>query len=254
MPTPTILFISLLGGEGTYDPRSFCRLPGGDDDTVWMRLCLESVGLADKITYRSARVHRGEALPDVGEIDAVITGGSINSAHDGLEWQHRTRDFLHAWRATGKPWFGICGGHQLASVMLGGEVGENPDGWTAGSYPAERTEAGARHFLFDGFADDAAFHWSNRDRVAVPPPGAVVLATRPGLPAAALDHGGNWYSVQFHPEATADLFGAVYAKRDPAKLANYRVLPGTERMLLNFLVGTNILDPDARQRPLRTKS
>ena len=246
MSRPTILFISLLGGEGTYDPQNFCRLAGGDDDTVWMRLCLTSLGLADQIDYRSARVHRGEALPDVAGIDAVITGGSMASVHDGLEWQDRTRGFLRAWRATGRPWFGICGGHQIVSALEGGEVGVNPDGWTAGSYPVARTAAGMQHFLFDGFAPDAAFHWSNRDRVATPPPGATVLATRPGLPAAALDHGGNWYSVQFHPEATADLFGVVYAARDPAKLANYRPLPGTERMLLNFLTGTGVLPASSR--------
>jgi GMP synthase-like glutamine amidotransferase len=105
----------------------------------------------------------------------------------------------------------------------------------------ERTEAGRDHFLFDGFAEDDAFHWGNYDRVEVPPPGATVLATRPGLPAAALDHGGGWYSVQFHPEATADLFGAVWGKLDPAKAANYRLLPGTERMLRNFLVGTGVV-------------
>ena len=185
--------------------------------------------------------HRGEALPDPAEADAVILGGSIDSVHDGPEWQHRTRDFLRAWRATGKPWLGICGGHQMGSQLEGGVVEVNPHGSTAGSYPLTRSAAGAGHFLFDGFAPDQAFHFSNYDRVAVPPPGATVLASRPGLPAAALDHGGNWYSVQFHPEATGDLFSTVYARRDPAKVANYRPLPFTERLLLNFLTGTGVL-------------
>ena len=91
---PRLLFISLLGGEGTYDPKKFRRLPGGDDDTVWMRM--------------------------------------------------------------------------------------------------------------------------------------------------TLDHGDNWFSVQFHPEATADLFATVYGDQ-PEVLARYRLLPGTERMLLNFLIGTGVL-------------
>ena len=238
---PTVLFISLLGGAGTYDPRSFRRLPGGDDDTEWMRVCLSSLDLDARIAYRGVRVHRGAALPVVSEVDAVIVGGSIDSVHDGLDYQRRTQDFLRAWRATGKPLFGICGGHQMASDLEGGTVDINPHGATAGSYPLTRTAAGEGHFLFEGFAPDQAFHFSNRDRVATPPPGAVVLATRPGLPAAALDHGGNWYSVQFHPEATADLFGIVYATRDPAKLANYHLLPFTERMLLNFLTGTGVV-------------
>ena len=71
------------------------------------------------------------------------------------------------------------------------------------------------------------------------------LTTRPGDPNSALDHGGNWYSVQCHPEATVDLFATVYAGRDPGKLANYRPLPFTERMLLNFLTGTGVLAREA---------
>ncbi len=238
---PTVLFISLLGGEGTYDPHQFCRLAGGDDDSVWMRLCLSSLGLDGRIIYRGVRPHRGEALADVAQVDAVILGGSIDSVHAGHEWQGRTMDFLRAWRASGKPWFGICGGHQMGAVLEGGTVGVNPHGVTAGSYPVTRTAAGRDHFLFNGFAPDAAFHFSNYDRVEAPPPGAIVLATRETLPAAALDHGGNWYSVQFHPEATADLFGIVWGERDRERAANYRALPGTERVLLNFLTGTGVL-------------
>ncbi len=238
---PTVLFISLLGGEGSYDPHSFCRMAGGDDDTVWMKLCLSSMGLDHRIEYRGVRPHRGEGLPEVADVDAVILGGSIDSVHDGHEWQGRTVDFLRAWRASGKPWFGICGGHQMGSVLEGGKVGVNPHGVTAGSYPVTRTEAGINHFLFNGFAPDAAFHFGNYDRVETPPPGATVLATRDTLPAAMLDHGGHWYSVQFHPEATADLFGIVWAQNHPERAANYRPLPGTERMLLNFLTGTGVL-------------
>ena len=39
--------------------------------------------------------------------------------------------------------------------------------------------------------------------VARPPAGAEVLAALPGSTCLALDHGGGWLSVQFHPEATA---------------------------------------------------
>ena len=47
--------------------------------------------------------------------------------------------------------------------------------------------------------------------------------------------------MQFHPEATADLFGIVWGERDRERAANYRALPGTERVLLNFLTGTGVL-------------
>ena len=237
---PTVLFISLLGGEGTYDPKNFRRLPGGDDDTVWMRMTLDHLGLADRIDYRAARPHRGEPRPDPAEIDAIILGGSIDSVHDNHPWQARVRDFLERWRATRKPLFGICGGHQMASAVEGGVVDTMQTGKIAGSYPIERTADGHGHFLFEGFSPDQEFHFSHYDRVATPPPGATVLAQREHTPHAVLDHGGNWYTVQFHPEATADLFATVYAN-EPEVLARYRVLAHTERMLLNFLTGTGVI-------------
>ncbi len=237
---PRLLFISLLGGEGTYDPKKFRRLPGGDDDTVWMRMTLDHLGVTDHVDYIGARPHRGEALPAPEGIDAVILGGSIDSVHDNHPWQTEVRDFLARWRATRRPLFGICGGHQMASVAEGGVVDTMQTGKIAGSYTVERTPEGEGHFLFDGFPPDQAFHFSHYDRVAELPPGAVVLAQREHTPHAALDHGGNWFTVQFHPEATADLFATVYGDQ-PEVLARYRLLPGTERMLLNFLTGTGVV-------------
>jgi putative intracellular protease/amidase len=115
MTKPTVLFISQLGGPGSYDPAMFCRMAGGDDETEWLRLALVSAGVGEAIEYRAVHVCRGEALPSTEGVDAVILGGSIASVHDGHDWQAATRDFLKAWRSTGRPWFGICGGHQIAS-------------------------------------------------------------------------------------------------------------------------------------------
>jgi GMP synthase-like glutamine amidotransferase len=116
-----------------------------------------------------------------------------------------------------------------------------PQGKVTGSYPVERTEAGAGHFLFDGFADDQLFHFSHGDRVETPPPGSVRPGRSAEAPHAALDHGGGWLSVQFHPEATADLFGAALTPASRTSRARFRVVPGTERMLRNFLVGTGVV-------------
>ncbi|WP_264715135.1 type 1 glutamine amidotransferase [Limobrevibacterium gyesilva] len=239
---PTVLFVSQWAEPGTYDPRTWCRMPGGDDETAWFRACLDSLGLLGRVAYRAVRTNLGEALPqDLDAIDAVILGGSIASVHDGYEWQARILDWLGRWRATGRPFLGICGGHQLAALALGGSVGRNPAGVTAGSLPVTRTAAGDAHFLFDGFAPDAPFYFGNYDRVETIPPGATVLATRPGLPAAALDHGGNWLSVQFHPELTADAFATFWAREDPAKAALYPPIPFCERMVQNFLAGTGVM-------------
>jgi hypothetical protein len=56
-----------------------------------------------------------------------------------------------------------------------------------------------------------------------------------------LDHGGNWLSVQCHPELTADVFAAYWAGSDPSKAELYTPILLCERMVKNFLVGTGIL-------------
>lgn len=235
MTRPTLLFISQFANPGSYDRSKWRRVQGEDDETVPVGALLDAIGVTPHVEYRAVRAHEGELLPeDLGSIDAIILGGSFAFVSDGYEWQHEISRFLGAWRRTGKPLFGICGGHQLMTTVLGGRVERSPHGPEIGSLPVSRTEAGASHPLFDGFDDDSHFYFANSERVIELAPDDVVLGTRPNLPAAAVDHGGNWLSVQFHPEATCDRMATCWAEPNPANAAHYRFVPGCERMVLNF--------------------
>jgi GMP synthase-like glutamine amidotransferase len=155
--------------------------------------------------------------------------------HDAHPWQRDIQTWLRAWRATGKPLLGICGGHQQMAVALGGHVGKRPEGPVVGSLPVARTQAGQNHWLFAGFTDDSPFFFGNFDHVDAPPPGALALATRPGLPYAALDYGGNWVSVQFHPETTCDRMATCWFEIDPEQSRRYRFIPDCQMMVETFL-------------------
>lgn len=238
---PTVLFIGQMGQPGTYDPALFVEEPGGDDEVLWFDLLLAEIGVRDRVDYSGVRVALGEELPAPEAVDAVVVGGSFHSVHDGLDWQARLVDWLASWRTTGGPLFGICGGHQTVSRMAGGAVDFVPDGPRAGTFAVDLTPEGQAHFLFQGMEEDIAFHFGNFERVAAPPPGAAVLATAEGMPAAALDHGGFWYSVQFHPEATHRCLGASWAGTHPEFRNNYRPTPLAPLIFRNFLTGTGIL-------------
>lgn len=236
MPRKKLLFISQFAEPGTYDKSVWRRLQGGEDETIAIEALLDSVGLRSAIDYQGIKAHEGEALPDdPAAFDAVILGGSFASVADGYEWQLRIADWLGRYRQTGKPLMGICGGHQLMSKTLGGRVEKIPTGPEVGSLPLDVSEAGRSHYLFDGFDPDAPFFFGNSDRVVDLPEGTVVLATRPNLPAAAVDHGGNWVSVQFHPETTCDRMATCWMDRDPSQSAKYHFIPGCERMVANYL-------------------
>lgn len=236
MRRPRLLFLSQFANPGSWNPQIWRRVLGHDDEAAAFEALLDSLGVLDGLDFAGCHAHMGAPLPDdLGAIDAVVLGGSFASVADAYPWQQALQAWLLRWRATGKPLMGICGGHQLMTVTLGGRVERSPAGPEVGSLPVTRTPAGRSHALFAGFGDEAPFFFGNSDRVVEPSPGATVLATRPNLPAAALDHGGNWVSVQFHPETTCDRMATCWAEIDAARGAAYHFIPGCERMILNYL-------------------
>jgi GMP synthase-like glutamine amidotransferase len=231
----------MIGAPGRYDPSVYAGEPGGDDEIHWVRLRLREIGADPRIAYCGVRVCDGAVLPPPDEADGVIVGGSYHSVHEGLSWQCETMAWLGRYRELGRPLLGICGGHQLIAHLSGALVEPIRAGPAAGSHAIALTGEGRRHFLFAGFADAPAFHFANFDHVAAPPVGAAVLATGPGMPCAAIDHGGGWYGVQFHPEATDSCLAASWKPADPALVHGYRPLPDAPRLILNFLRGTGLL-------------
>ncbi len=238
---PAVLFVGMLGAPGRYDPALFADADGGDDEVHWFRLMLQDLGLLDRIAFDGVYLSRGETLPEVGGHDAVIVGGSFHSVHDDLPWQRDLIDWLHALRKTGAPVFGICGGHQTIGMMEGAAVDKIPSGPMAGTLEAPLTDAGRDHFLFDGLTDDAMFHFGNYERLAVAPDGATVLAADGNMPAMALDHGGSWYSVQFHPEIEAKVIAGSWSGENAHYRGNYRETPKASLIFRNFLYGTGVL-------------
>ena len=102
---------------------------------------------------------------------------------------------------------GVCLGHQLAAVALGGTVDRNPSGRTIGPVPVRLTGAAASDPLLGGFDGLPAIHY-NDDVVLEPPAGATVLATLPDGRPQALRFGPAAWGVQFHPETSPEVFGA----------------------------------------------
>ena len=102
---------------------------------------------------------------------------------------------------------GICLGHQLVAVALGGEVGAGPRGqqigvldvgWTAG-----RTTTGCSARSRRA-ADAPAVQWNN-DVVTRLPDGAVALARTPRGELQAARFAPAVWGVQWHPEAGEEI-------------------------------------------------
>lgn len=166
--------------------------------------------------------HRGEPLPaDLSEYDGLLVLGGAMGAYDDdrCPWLTPAKKLIAEAAADSKPFLGICLGHQLASVALGGEVVRNPAGTATGLTPVELTDAGVEDPLLGSVAaGDRAVQW-NEDIVSTLPPDATVLAVAPDGSIQAARFGPRAWGVQFHPEVSPEVFAlwaAASEKSEPA--------------------------------------
>ncbi len=243
MAKKTLVHISINGEDPELDPARFESLDDGSGyDGVWFENRLKELGVLEQIDFVSADVYGGAVPPGPETADAVFIGGSYPSINDGFDWQKTALDWLAAYRETGRPLFGCCGGHQMISHLRGGRVRPHGQDLILGSFPIAVTEAGRGHYLLDGYDDAPLFHFGHFEVVAEIPPDTTVLATTDWDAAGALDHGGGWVTVQFHPEATRDIMTADDYQTNPGIADRFEDLPDAPRMLANFLRGTGIID------------
>ncbi len=174
-----------------------------DAPPAWLGEWWEAEGLVLDVV----RGDLGEALPERVEHDGLVVLGGAMGAHDDAEhpWLTPTKALVRDATDRGIPTLGVCLGHQLAAVALGGTSERNPQGRTLGVVPVRLTAAGAGDPLLGGSEGAPAVHY-NDDVVTALPPGATVLARLPGGMPQALRLGERAWGVQFHPETPPALF------------------------------------------------
>jgi GMP synthase (glutamine-hydrolysing) len=153
------------------------------------------------------RPYAGESLPAADETDGVLVlGGSMSATDDQrYPWLTATKDLLRRAVDSGLPTLGICLGHQLLTVALGGQVAPNPAGKQMGVVPVGFIAAATTERLFAGIArrvGAAAIQWNNDIAVGLPAEATVLAATPDGVPQVIRIGDAAW-GVQFHPEADA---------------------------------------------------
>jgi GMP synthase (glutamine-hydrolysing) len=175
---------------------------------------------ASGLLYRSLRAwdERIEDV-DVDDIGALIPLGGNAHAYDeeAVPLLRSERLLLEKAVERAVPVLGICLGAQVLTRALGGEVkraSEPERGWLE----ITPTEAAAEDPLFGHLEEPTGVYQWHYD-VFEPPPRAQVLARSARFPNQAFRvEGADAWGIQFHPEATPELW-ELWIARHPAEVA-----------------------------------
>jgi GMP synthase-like glutamine amidotransferase len=153
-----------------------------------------------------------ERWPEVGEVEAIVSLGSVRSVHASPEgWIAEEVEFLGAAHESGVPILGICFGAQALARALGGSV----DAEEVPEVTWRRISSLAPELITPG----PWFSW-HEDRFTLPP-GARLL-TGAVSRTMALSAAPKSIGVQFHPEVDGDL-ARYWIDRGRGKLESYGV-------------------------------
>ena len=168
------------------------------------------------------RPYAGDALPEdlSGHDTFVVLGGSMGANDDADHpWLAPTKDLVRDAAERRTPTLGICLGHQLVAVALGGAAARNPRGQQLGLLAMGWTDDAGHDDLMGDLVDtNVAVQW-NDDIVTDVPQGTVVLARTPEGEIQAARFAPSIWGVQSHPEVD-DRILKEWADEDPNRYAD----------------------------------
>jgi GMP synthase-like glutamine amidotransferase len=174
---------------------------------VFQHVATEHPGsFRDVMAARGCSMHQveldaGETIPPLDGFDILLVmGGPMDVwEEDKFPWLVDEKAAIRDWVTAGRPYLGMCLGHQLLAEAMGGHA-------ALMTAPPEVGMSKIRQLLTDPIFKNVpelctCFQWHGAEVVELPP-GARALATSPGCAIQGFALGRHAYGLQFHMELT----------------------------------------------------
>lgn len=151
-------------------------------------------------------VMEGVYPPEGERFDAYLVTGSKADSFGTDPWILTLKEYLLGLYRRGEKLLGICFGHQILALALGGKTERASQGWGAGIHHYQLAPATP---WMKPAMDRLTLLISHQDQVTSLPPGAEVIASSEFCPFAAYHIGDQVLCFQGHPEFIHDYSRAL---------------------------------------------
>lgn len=165
-------------------------------------------------------VYEGELPASIDACDAYICTGSRYSVYEDRDWIHALGDCVRRLHEAGKPYVGICFGHQMLAHALGGEVRRAEQGWGVGLHKMRITTLES---WMQPEQSECKLQYMHADQVQRMPAGGALLGSARHCPIAMF-RVGTMLGIEGHPEFPAAYIEALLLDRK-SRIGPERVAP-----------------------------
>lgn len=155
-------------------------------------------GVRDDITYEVVPVWQNVLPSDIKKDEIYLITGSNSSSYDtSIPWVVSLQEWIKKAYSQNAKMVGICFGHQIIALSLGGKVIKSPKGWGTGIRCSEISDSLLATVIK---GQELRLLYNHHDQVTELPEGAIRLATSDFCENEAFTLGDNIVTFQGHPE------------------------------------------------------
>ncbi|KAF1054724.1 MAG: GMP synthase [glutamine-hydrolyzing] [Stenotrophomonas maltophilia] len=151
-------------------------------------------------------VVEGHYPPDSEHYDAYLVTGSKYDSFGSQPWIQRLKEYVLERYQRGDTLLGVCFGHQLLALVLGGHTERANQGWGVGIHHYQVQE---QPDWMQPALQDLTLLVSHQDQVTRLPKDARIIASSTFCPNAAYAIGDQVLCFQGHPEFRSDYSRAI---------------------------------------------